>query len=74
MSTHARLLWLALFASTYSGCAFLGSLVGPGAKVAAYERELDHCIELARPTHNFAVYESCARAVDRKYGVDGGAE
>lgn len=55
------------------GCGAWGARAINAADTVVYERELDNCIKLARPTHNFAVYESCARAVDRKHGVDGGA-
>jgi hypothetical protein len=36
--------------------------------VAAYAAELRGCLEKARPSGQFAVYEECAKGVDAKYG------
>lgn len=71
---------IGLFA-VFGALAFLVQLCGcfllphaaPAVDTAAYADALSKCRETGRIAKSYEVYESCAKAADRKYGYDGGA-
>jgi len=49
-----------------TGCSSPQERVANAIVVATYDRDLDHCKELGKTSGSFAVYETCAKAVDRR--------
>jgi len=43
------------------------------AEVAGYERALDDCKEQGKDAGSYAVYETCAKDADRRFGREAGA-
>jgi len=68
---------LALFAfgcivGQCAGCASATERAEQAIVVGVYERELDACIAQGKASGSFAVYQACARTVDRRMCVERG--
>lgn len=70
----ATLLFGGMFVGQCCGCAAItGDRLDNARIVAIYEIKLQHCKERGKVAGSYAVYEACAKAVDREmcaeYGV-----
>lgn len=62
--------FLAIWVAIANGCGPVPKeqAIQVTLSVSAYAAELKGCLERARPSGQFAVYEECAKGVDAKYG------